>query len=195
MKPEEKQLLMQKEEELRKDWNRSVFAHIKKLKAIKVPNIEDSVGVSRACQEYIDICEADGMKPSIAGLASALGTNRNTLIKWVRGEISIQTADIILECFSLIEIFDETALKDNKTNAVAGLFNMKNNYGYKDEVEIKHVEEKKPSNAEIAMKYGKRAEIVDVQPHEIDYTQPEEKKPVEVKEADNPPDSEDDIPF
>lgn len=166
----DKEALMKAQEELQKEWNKSVFKHIRDLKKIVKPNIADPQGVQRACEEYFELCEKDGIKPAISGLASALGTNRETLMKWLRGEISIQTADVIMEYFSMIEIFDETALKDNKTNAVAGLFNMKNNYNYKEEVEHHVIEDKKPTNKEIEDKYRQRQEIVDVQPHEIDYT-------------------------
>ena len=161
---------MKADEELKKEWNKSVFKHIRKLKEIAKPNVNDASGIAKACEKYFEICEEDGMKPSISGLASALGTERETLMKWLRGEISIQTADVIMEYFSMIEIFDETALKDNKTNAVAGVFNMKNNYNYKDEVDHRIIEDKKPTNKEIEEKYANKQEIIDAQPVEIDYT-------------------------
>lgn len=186
MKKEDKIALQEAEEEQRKNWNKNLFQHIRKVKAIKKPSTDDAKSIERACEEYMSLCETDGVAPTIAGLARALGVNRDTLMKWLRGEISIRTADVIMEYFSLIEIFDETALKGNKTNAVAGLFNMKNNYGYKDEVEHKIVDERKPTMKEIAEKYGKRAEIIDAQPSAVlDYTQKEtdvEKTPNETGE-------------
>lgn len=175
MNKQDKEALMKAQEELQIEWNRRVYAHIRDLKKIAKPNIADPKGVERACQEYFELCEKDGIKPAVSGLASALGTNREVLMKWLRGEISIQTADIIIEYFSMIEIFDETALKDNKTNAVAGLFNMKNNFGYKEEIEHKIIEDKKPTNKEIEEKYSGRQEIIDIQPHEIDYTKESDK--------------------
>ena len=175
MNKQDKEALMKANEELQIEWNRRVFSHIRSIKKIPKPNINDAKGVEKSCDEYFTLCETDGMKPSVSGLASALGTNRETLMKWLHGEIvPIQITDILNEYFSMIEIFDETALKDNKTNAVAGLFNMKNNYGYKDEVEHHVIEDKKPSNAEIEQRYREAHQIIDAQPHEIDYT--EEKK-------------------
>ena len=171
MNKQDKEALMKANEELQKEWNRSVFTHIRNIQAIKKPNANDSDGVRRACEEYFKQCEEDRMRPSVSGLALALGVNRAVLLKWLNGEITIQTADVIMEYFSLIEIFDETALKDNKTNAVAGLFNMKNNYGYKDEVEHRVIEDKKPTNKEIEQKYKERHDIVEAQPVEIDYTE------------------------
>ena len=175
--------LEQEAEEQRQAWTRNLFAHIKKVIAIKKPCIDDSESIKRACEDYFSLCEEDGVAPTIAGLSRALGVTRDTLMKWLHGEITIKTADVVMEYFSLIEIFDETALKGNKTNAVAGLFNMKNNYGYKDEVEHKIIDERKPTIKEIAEKYGKRAEIIDAQPSgAIDYTEQEEEQPPAVKE-------------
>lgn len=152
---------------INKEWNKTVYKYIKAVKGITKPNIEDSEGVKRACDEYMQVSEDFEIKPSVSGLALALGVNREILLKWLRGEVSIRTADIIAECYSLIEIFDETAMKDNRINPVAGVFNMKNNHGYKDEVEIKHTDEKKPSNEEIARIYGQHVEIIDAQPSAV----------------------------
>ena len=162
-----KQELEQEAEEERQIWTDNLFQHIDKIKKIKKPFVDDAVSVKRACDEYIELCHDDRVPPTVAGLSRALGVTRDTLMKWLHGEISIRTADVIMEYFSLIEIFDETALKNNKTNAVAGLFNMKNNYGYKDEVEHRIVDERKPTIQEIAEKYGKRAEIIEAQPSAV----------------------------
>ena len=169
MNREDKKALLIENEELNKQWNKSVFKHLKRISSITKPHIDDREGVQIACEKYFNICEEDGMKPSVAGLSTALGTNRDTFMKWLRGEYQIATADVLSSYMSMIEVFDETALKDNKTNAVAGIFNMKNNYNYKDEVEVKQVVDKKPTNKEIEDKYAVRKEIIDVQPHEIEY--------------------------
>lgn len=170
-----KQELEQEAEQERIVWTTNMFQHIQHIKEIKKPSTDDPTSIERACKEYFELCEEDGVPPTVAGLARALGTNRSTLMKWLHGEISIRTADVVMEYFSLIEIFDESALKNNKTNAVAGLFNMKNNYDYKDEVEHKIIDERKPTMKEIAEKYGKRAEIIDAQPSAvIDYTETKE---------------------
>jgi len=179
-----KEELAQEADEELVSWTTRVFTHIKRVTKINKPCIDDADSIDRACNEYFEYCEEDGVPPTVAGLSRALGVTRDTLMKWLHGEISIKTADVVMKYFSLIEIFDETALKNNKTNAVAGLFNMKNNYGYKDEVEHKIVDERKPTIKEIAEKYGKRAEIIEAQPSgAIDYTEPEvvtvEEKPTD----------------
>ena len=162
-------------EVINKEWNTNIYKYIKAVKAITKPHVDDPEGIKKACDDYMEVSEKYEVKPTVAGLALALGVSRMTLLKWLNGEVTIRTADIITEYYSLIEIFDESAMKDNRVNPVAGVFNMKNNHNYKDEVEIVHVDEKKPTNQEIAMKYNERAEIVDAQPSAvIDYTKNED---------------------
>lgn len=148
------------EEELLKSWNKKLIEHSRKVKAIEKPNARFPDTVKCACEKYFDICETDGVKPSVAGLGVALGVSREILLSWVRGEISVECADVIKEYFALIEIFDETALKDNRTNAVSGIFLMKNNHGYKDEVVTKVVDDREISNEEIEQRYRQLHEIV-----------------------------------
>lgn len=195
----------QETEQQRKEWNESLFKHIKELKKIKTPCIDDPKDVRRACDEYLQLCENTSTKPTVAGLSTALGVNRNILRKWISGEVTIQTADIVIEYYSIIEIFDETALKENKTNAVAGLFNMKNNFDYKDEVEIRHVDDRKPSIQEVEERLRKRQAILDAQPSAMIESKPavidveppvEEKTPATQEMIDKGLlNDDDDIPF
>lgn len=169
MKAEEKIEIMQEEEMQKKEWNRAVLRHVKKLRQIAKPSIDFPKTIETACEQYLSICEDDGVKPSVSGLALALGVRRETLLKWVNGDINNnESGDIIRYYFSLLEIFDETALKDNKTNAVSGIFIAKNNYGYKDEIEIKKVDEKPLSIEEIEKKYREMHEIIDIDPIAIE---------------------------
>ena len=177
MKQEEKIELMTADELLKKEWNRAVIRHVKRLREIKKPSPDFPETIERACEQYFTICEEDGVKPSVSGLAIALGVRREQLLDWVNGKVSTQCADVITYYFSLLEIFDETALKENKTNAVAGIFLGKQNYGYKDVVEVHHVEEKETNIEEIEAKYRARKEIVEGRikpPAEIETTEESE---------------------
>ena len=161
------------EEELKKDWNRKLIDHTKKVKEIEKPSPRFPKTVEKACQEYFDICHKDGVKPSVAGLGVALGINRETLLQWVRGEVSVECADVVREYFNMLEMFEETALKDGKTNAIAGVFGMKNNFGYKDQVEHKIVADDGVDIKAIERKYQQRQEIIDEKPIEIDIQEAE----------------------
>lgn len=168
MNADDKKELMEYEEEQKREWNKIILAHIRNIQKIRKPSVQFPETIERACEEYFDLCEEDGVKPSVAGLSLALGTNRTTLLSWVRGEVSIESSDVIQKYFNLLEVFDETALKDNRINAVSGIFGMKNNYDYKDQVEVKQINEKEISNEEIELRYRKMHEIVSEQPIEIE---------------------------
>lgn len=168
MSSSDKKEIMEYEEEQKREWNKVILKHIRSIQNIAKPSVQFPNTIQRACDEYFNLCEKDGIKPSVAGLSLALGTNRSTLLSWVRGEVSIESADVVKNAFNLLEVFDETSLKDNKTNAVAGIFLSKNNYDYKDQVEVKRIEDREISNEEIEMRYRKMHEIVSEQPIEIE---------------------------
>lgn len=165
---DQKKEIMQYEEEQKREWNKLILQHIRKIQQIRKPSVQFPNTIQRACDEYFNLCEEDGVKPSVAGLSLALGTNRTTLLSWVRGDISIESADVVRNYFNLLEIFDETALKDNRVNALAGVFNAKNNYDYKDQVEHKIVDDREISNEEIEMRYRQMHEIVEANVDEIE---------------------------
>lgn len=184
---EDRKEIAEYEEQLRREWNKSLIIHVKKVRAIKKPTPHFPNTIRTACDTYFDLCEEDGVKPSVAGLSVALGVSRDTLLSWVRGEISLESADVVKEYFSLIEIFDETSIKDNRTNAVSGIFMMKNNHGYKDEVVTKVIDEREISNEEIERKYLKMHEIIE---------QPVvEKQPIKITNKTKPKKKEDIVPF
>ena len=70
-----------------------------------------------------------------------------------------EARDVIKEYFSMLETYDELALKEGKINAVAGIFLDKNNYGYTDGVKVEIVKEEE-SNEEIANRYKDFSKII-----------------------------------
>jgi len=176
MKAEDKAYLKEVEAEQNRSWNRSVLAHIRKVREIKKPSPMFPTTIEEACEKYLNICEEDGVKPSVSGLAFALKVSRAVLLQWVSGEISVECADTIRTYFSMIEVFDDTALKENKTNAVSGIFGMKNNFGYKDQVEHKIVDDKELSNEEIERKYLQQHKILKGEIKEIEVVEAEIEK-------------------
>lgn len=194
MNADDKKELAEFEEKQKKEWDRVLIAHTRKVRAIKKPSPRFPDTIKEACEEYFDLCEEDGVKPSVAGLSVALGTNRTTLLSWVRGEVSIESSDVIREYFALIEIFDETSIKDNRTNAVAGIFGMKNNYDYKDQVEVKRIDDREISNEEIERRYRQMHEIVSETPKEIEVQEAQVEKQQSEKE-NNDSGSDDEVPF
>lgn len=188
---DDKKELKDYDEQLKKEWNRSMLQHIRKVSRIKKPSVQFPSTIREACEEYFSICEDDGVKPSVAGLSVALGTTEDILLQWVRGEISIESADIIKEYFSYLQVFDETALKDNQTNAVGSIFMGKQHYGYKDVVEHKILDEREKSNEEIEAFYRQRLGIIEQTPKQIDIVEAQVEKPKSSKKKK----SDDKVPF
>lgn len=73
--------------------------------------------------------------PTISGLALWLGTNRQTLINYEERE---EFFDTIKRAKATIEAFNEQMLFSGK-NVTGVIFNLKNNFRWRDEVETKNL--------------------------------------------------------
>lgn len=84
--------------------------------------------------DYFILCQEHDVKPSIAGYALALGTNRGTLTKWLNGQLTQnpEVLEIVSQAYSVLNALMEDYLQNNQINAVAGIFLSKNNFGYVD---------------------------------------------------------------
>lgn len=69
---------------------------------------------------------------TITGLALALDTNRQTLVNYEEKE---EYFDAIKRAKLMCENYVEEGMLTNKLNSTASIFNMKNNYGWKDKTE------------------------------------------------------------
>lgn len=90
--------------------------------------------LQQRCFDYMELCTRDGMKPSLAGLALSLDVSRQTLIYYVNGTSKIPTENrMVLQRFNgVLNALAEDYMQNGKINPVAGIFLMKNNFGYKD---------------------------------------------------------------
>lgn len=73
--------------------------------------------------------------PTITGLALALGTNRETLCNYEKRD---EFFDTIKEAKSRCEQWVEENAMLGKANATFSIFNLKNNYGWKDKTEVEN---------------------------------------------------------
>ena len=73
--------------------------------------------------------------PTINGLALWLGTNRQTLSNYEKREEFFYT---IKRAKQVIEAFNELMLVSGEVNPKIIIFNLKNNFGWKDKVETKN---------------------------------------------------------
>ena len=79
------------------------------------------------------------MKPSVAGLALALGVERTTLWKIRMKQTGGYPSDVINSIKRAVQIINammEDYMQNGKINPVSGIFLMKNNMDYSDKQEV-----------------------------------------------------------
>ena len=117
------------------------------LRLFNLPTIDlhDPDAVQSRINEYFDIVNEYGMKPTVAGLGLALnGMDRQTLWELRTGNYRNGTVpynlppavtDLIKKTYKLMENMWEGYMQNGKINPVSGIFLGKNNYGYQDKTE------------------------------------------------------------
>jgi hypothetical protein len=95
----------------------------------KYENVED---MEKAIEEYFMRCDTDGLPYTVSGLALALGMTRETLLRY---EEKDSFSDTIKRAKQKIEEYVETRLFVSGI-ATGVIFNLKNNFGWKDKQEI-----------------------------------------------------------
>lgn len=106
-----------------------------------LPEIDtnDNAQVSQRIGEYFQICEQREMKPSLSGMAMALGVDRETVRRWAIGAIPSKPKDVcgtIKKAYQILNFMIEEYMQNGKINPVSGIFLMKNNFGYADKSEV-----------------------------------------------------------
>lgn len=112
------------------------------LPDIDLRNLDD---VSNRLNEYFNIYAKYDTKPTVAGMAIALGMSRQTLYSIVNGidgggsgyknNLPRAVSDTIKKAYVLLENLHENYMMDGKVNPVTGIFMAKNHYGYVDKTE------------------------------------------------------------
>lgn len=132
------------------------------LQFFDVPKVDihNPEEVRQRTYEYFKACADNDMKAGMAAYAGALGYSRVEIYNILKGNTKSHpdVLNTIKKAKNLVEQQYESYMSNNKINAVAGIFLLKNNfedYTDKQEVEIKAVpllgEEANPE--EIAQKY------------------------------------------
>ena len=92
--------------------------------------------------DYFTLYAEYDMKPTVAGLAMALGIDRRRLWEIKTGNYTTSTPklpheaeDAIKKAYKLMENLWETYMNSGKINPVSGIFLGKNNFGYQDKTE------------------------------------------------------------
>ncbi len=91
-------------------------------------------------ENYFMDCADLEIRPTIRGLASALGTVYNTLLDWERGSRDAQLgagcSGLIKKSKQFISEYDELLALENIDNPILFMFRAKNYYGMKDTQDI-----------------------------------------------------------
>ena len=117
------------------------------MEVMNLPSIDlhDAEAVSHRLGEYFEIYARYDTKPTVAGMAMALGISRQML--WaikanqpVGGSGSLPTlpresADLIKKAYAFMEQLWENYMQNGKINPVSGIFIGKNHYGMQDKTE------------------------------------------------------------
>jgi hypothetical protein len=84
------------------------------------------------------------MKPTVAGMAMALGIDRRRLWEIKSGnyhtssslaDLPFESTDSIKKAYDFLENLWENYMNNGKINPISGIFLAKNNFGYQDKVE------------------------------------------------------------
>ncbi len=101
-----------------------------KNKSGQPPKYTSVADMSRDIDAYFDMCEEKELPFTITGLAMALDMDRSTIINYSRKEEYFGT---IKRARMRVENDLEVALRGN--NVTGTIFNLKNNFGWKDKTE------------------------------------------------------------
>ena len=107
-------------------------------------DLKDPEQVGDRLNEFFKIHAEADMKPTVSGMAMALGLDRRRLWEIKTGNYGTQksledlptmTKDSIKRAYNYMEILWENYMQNGKINPVSGIFLGKNNFGYQDKTE------------------------------------------------------------
>ena len=93
--------------------------------------------LQNAIDKYFKECDEKEKPYTVSGLAYALDTNRQTLLNYE--EKFPEFVDTIKNAKAKIEAFNEEQLYNRNVPTVGVIFNLKNNYDWKDKQEIEGI--------------------------------------------------------
>ena len=102
----------------------------------KLPEIDSNNPdmLNERIEYYFKYCLDKAIRPTLTGLAAALGVRRETLWKWEhKGGARGKTISRVKGVF---EALAEEWLTAGKVNPAAGIFVLKNHFGWRDNLEI-----------------------------------------------------------
>ena len=114
------------------------------MKLFGLPSIDlqNSDEVKDRLEEYFNIFAEADLKPTVVGMAMALGLDRRRLWE-IKNDVANRnqslptlTRDYIKKAYNFLENQWEFYMQQGKINPVSGIFLGKNNFGYQDKQEM-----------------------------------------------------------
>ena len=117
------------------------------MKFFDMPRVDlkDPDAVRERLAEYFKIYGEADLKPTVAGMAMALGINRKTLWAIANDQptggngyklnLPPETTHLVKSAYEMLEMSMEAYANAGKINPVMAIFMMKNHFGYKDKTE------------------------------------------------------------
>ena len=125
------------------DNTRIVMTNMKFFDMPKV-DLNNPEAVRQRLGEYFQIYGEADLKPTVAGMAMALGVDRRRLWEIKTGaavggvgkqNLPPETLDLIKKAYELLEMSMENYANAGKINPVMAIFMLKNHWGYQDKTE------------------------------------------------------------
>lgn len=99
-------------------------------------DINNPEQVKQRITDYFRISSEHDIRPSVAALALSFGISRTTLFYWLTGRNKAvsnpESMNTLKKAYDSITVYYENMMNTGKINPVAGIFLMKNNFGYQD---------------------------------------------------------------
>lgn len=90
----------------------------------------------RRCEMYFQLCVDDNAKPTVAGLALALGVGRTTLWQHLNCGKETEVTNTLKKAYTFCETQMVDYMTNGRINPVSGIFLLKNFHGFSDKQEI-----------------------------------------------------------
>lgn len=119
--------------------NSAVVQHTLKIAALGKFNYRDPDLLLERLNTYYNICIEDDIKPTVASTALALGMSRSQYNEILHGSyksISGEILDIFKLSYRMLTAQMEIFMQEGYINPVSGIFLMRNNMEYRNDVEM-----------------------------------------------------------
>lgn len=145
--------------------NTKYINHSLRLAELPKCDMTNAESVGERIKRYFEIVAEDDMKPSVVGMALALGLDRKTLWSYRVGAVgkSDEVRDVLKKAVAVLDLQMNDYMQNGKINPVSGIFLMKNHFSYSDQQEVV-ITPKTPLGEEtdaarLAEKYGESVVI------------------------------------